>query len=1373
MRLLIPFYRAILAFIIVAVIGQRAAAQLVSGEVFLQGAYVESGLASNGAFGSVNAAPAGYHTRTSGSPGSGRLGFVADPNKDGWTVGSPAFFGDYFLGPIMGECQEGWRVQIGSSVYTAWRGRVGSAGPSGLTTTSGITGSNTGYISTGGTKTGTWDGTIGNLKIRQTTTIDTSQLYIVVNVAFKNTGSTTISNVYYERDVNPENENGVDPSGMFYYTDNKVEFKLPNVQNKTLVSATGRTYGAYMGMGTKDCRAKGFISNDFNPTSTPADAYAGTAPYTYAVTTVASADDAIGIVYQLGNIAAGDSTSLSFSYVLKAADLDSAFAQIQHGFVHNGTSYQSKDTIRVCAGTTDLSISNPGDYSWTWLPATGLSTTTGSVVTINVDTATITYCAIGTSPSSGCGTVKDTIYLTVKSAQPAGPAVLTPVTYCLGTTASALSATGTGLKWYTAASGGTGSATAPTPSTAASGSTTYYVSQTSAAGCESGRSAIVVTVNATPAAPVVSSPVTYCTGAAASTLSATGSGLKWYTSPSGGTGSTTAPTPSTAASGSTTYYVSQTSASGCESGRSAITVNVNATPAAPGVSSPITYCTGATASVLSATGTGLLWYTSATGGTGNTTAPTPSTGSSGSTTYYVTQTSAAGCESGRSPIVVNVIALPAKPVVTTPVTYCQNATSSSLSATGTGLLWYTTSTGGTGTATAPIPSTAAAGTTTYYVSQTASSSGCSSLRASIDVVVNATPDSPLVTTPVVYCLNDAAAVLTATGSSLKWYTAATGGTGSGTAPTPVTSSAGSTSYYVSQTSALGCESKRSRIGVTVNALPAKPAVTTPIAYCQNAVSAALTATGTSLVWYTVSSGGTGTTTAPVPSTTTVGTTTYYVTQTASGTGCTSPRAAIDVVINMLPSSPAVSTPVQLCQGVSAAALTATGTSLLWYTVASGGTGSSTAPVPPVLTLGATSYYVSQTNVVGCEGPRAEIVAIVNPIPAAPVVVTPIDLCIGVTPAALSAAGTNLKWYAAASGGTASTTATVPDVSATGSYSYYVSQASPVGCESPRAMINTTVHPSPVVTISTPYAPDFVYCPGFTVTLKANAPTAVHYQWQKAEVDIPGAINDSVVAGSNGDYSIRTTDVYGCQATKTVFVFKDTLPEPDLAPTNVQICPGVNIMLYCSPATSGYTYLWSKDGTSMGAAAAKLPVSETGLYEVKVTDYYGCTSATNVASVSTYPAVVKPVITRYDKTLRLGGSYASQQWYRNNVAIPGATGNTYTLSFDGMYYAQVYDANGCTTMSDTIHVEALGIPELNGHTSQLRLYPNPTQGKVTIETDLGKITISVTDMTGRDVLRCQDVKEIDLGGVADGMYLITVTDGNGMPIVIEKIHKLSN
>lgn len=139
---------------------------------------------------------------------------------------------------------------------------------------------------------------------------------------------------------------------------------------------------------------------------------------------------------------------------------------------------------------------------------------------------------------------------------------------------------------------------------------------------ESGSSFANSYINAalTKAAPVVTPTVLYCQGATASPLSATvsvnsGNTLLWYTVATGGVGSATAPTPSTATLGSTVYYVSQVYANATESLRSKITVTVSV-PAMPtaitgslpicsfiGTATPVTY----TATLSTVIGTTYKW----------------------------------------------------------------------------------------------------------------------------------------------------------------------------------------------------------------------------------------------------------------------------------------------------------------------------------------------------------------------------------------------------------------------------------------------------------------------------------------------------------------------------------------------------------------------------------------------------------------------------------------------------------------------------------------------------------------------------------------------------------------------------------------------
>ena len=91
----------------------------------------------------------------------------------------------------------------------------------------------------------------------------------------------------------------------------------------------------------------------------------------------------------------------------------------------------------------------------------------------------------------------------------------------------------------------------------------------------------VVTPLPVPDTPVAKTDYAYCQFQSVSPLTATptpGNELLWYTSATGGTGSSVAPTPSTAAAGVFYYYVSQKVLFGCESFRRKITVTIVPTP---------------------------------------------------------------------------------------------------------------------------------------------------------------------------------------------------------------------------------------------------------------------------------------------------------------------------------------------------------------------------------------------------------------------------------------------------------------------------------------------------------------------------------------------------------------------------------------------------------------------------------------------------------------------------------------------------------------------------------------------------------------------------------------------------------------------------
>jgi gliding motility-associated-like protein len=385
----------------------------------------------------------------------------------------------------------------------------------------------------------------------------------------------------------------------------------------------------------------------------------------------------------------------------------------------------------ACVGST-VQLNHP-QSGGTWTSVTTSVATvssTGLVTCLTAGSSVITYAYT----YNGCQFTNT--YTVTVNATPSTPTVAnTTISYCQNGNATALSATAAAshsLRWYTVATGGTGSSTAITPVTSTAGTFTYYVSQANASGCEGPRVAITVTVSPVSVAGTASVNLASVCGGSTVDLSLTGNTgtVQWQSSLNNSTwtnisGATTA-TYTTSALSATTYFRAVVTSGGCTAANSNVLTVTVTTIAVPTTTTSITECQGNTATQLSATalsGHTLQWYTVSTGGTASTNAITPDLSNAAVTTYYVSQlNNTSNCESARVPIVVTVYALPAAPTTTTTINYCKGATPSALTATATSglnLQWYTTAIGGTASNTAPTPTTSTVGTTTYYVSQKA------------------------------------------------------------------------------------------------------------------------------------------------------------------------------------------------------------------------------------------------------------------------------------------------------------------------------------------------------------------------------------------------------------------------------------------------------------------------------------------------------------------------------------------------------------------------------------------------------------------------------------------------------------------------------
>ena len=316
-------------------------------------------------------------------------------------------------------------------------------------------------------------------------------------------------------------------------------------------------------------------------------------------------------------------------------------------------------------------------------------------------------------------------------------------------------------------------------------------------------------------------------------------------------------------------------------------------------------------------------------------------------------------------------------------------------------------------------------------------------------------------------------------ASYQWYGSATGGTPLATGNSiTINPFLADTTLYVSVLGPGNCLfDSRSPVSVTQNN------VTSPLA---NAVSicAGNTATlqvqnpqaGITYTWYDAATGGNLLNTGTSYTTTALSANATYFVQATTAAGCSSVRTAVNVSIFPATAAPGVVSPVTICPGSFAnlqVQPVTTGFNYSWYSTSTGGTAIANGPTynTPALSTNQT-YYVEAISNNGClSAVRSQVQVNIDPPPAAPVVISPINIC-PATPANLQVenpqTGITYQWYSSPGGSVVGTGVTYTTNTLATATTYYVTAANTTGCKSGTASIQVDLWPqlpSPLVSVA--------------------------------------------------------------------------------------------------------------------------------------------------------------------------------------------------------------------------------------------------------------------------------------------------------------------
>ena len=952
---------------------------------------------------------------------------------------------------------------------------------------------------------------------------------------------------------------------------------------------------------------------------------------------------ATGLSATTGSSVTANPSSTS-TYTVVGTDNNGCTASTQVTVNVNPLPVVTVTSAAICNGqSTPLTASGATTYSWS--PATDLSSTTGATVTAN-PTSTITYTVTGTDAngctSTGQGTVTVTTVIVTVSPN-------TAICNGMPTTLTASGATTYSWSPSSSLSSSTGSSVNANPTT----NTTYTVIGTTN-GCTASAQ-VTVTVNGIIL--IVSPNVSICNGQS-TTLTATGATTYSWT-PSTGLSSTTGSPVTANPTATTTYTVTGTS-NGC-SATGQVTVTVNPLPVVT-VTTPPAICVGQQSATLTAGGAATYTWSPATGlsaTTGVTVTATPAT----TTSYTVTGTDVNGCSaSAQTTVTVN----PLPVIAVAPATIC-NGQSATLTANGA-----TTYAWSPATALSATTGSSVSANPTSTITYTVTGTDINSCTASTQVTVTVNSLPVITVAPATICTGQSA-TLTASGASTYTWSPATAL--SATTGSTVTANPTSTSTYtVTGTDNNGCVSS-TQVTVTVNALPV---VTVTSASICNGQSTTLTASGASTYSWSPATNLSATIGATLTANPT-STITYTVTGTDAN-GCTSTGQGTVTVTTVVVS---VSPNTAICNGMPTTLTAGGATTYSWSPSSSlsSSTGSSVTANPTVNT---TYTVIGTTN--GCTA-SAQVTVTVNGII---LVVSPnVSICNGQSTSLTATGATTYTWSPAT--GLSSTTGSPVNASPTATTTYTVTGTSN-GC-SATGQVTVTVNPLPVVTVNTPSP----ICAGQSVTLTAGG--ASTYSWSPS-TGLSATTGTSVTANpaSTTTYTITGTDVNGCTATAQTTVTVNPVPGASFN-SNVTNC-SLNVS-FVNTSAGAVSYAWNfGDASTSTSVNPTHSYSSTGSYNVTLIaiSAAGCsdTFSAPVQLLFTIPTTgftfVNPPCTNTINFTNQSTGATSYNWNFGDASTSTSQNPSHNYSSSGNYLVTLVStsSSGCTDTTAQI-VTLLPVP----------------------------------------------------------------------------------
>jgi hypothetical protein len=184
------------------------------------------------------------------------------------------------------------------------------------------------------------------------------------------------------------------------------------------------------------------------------------------------------------------------------------------------------------------------------------------------------------------------------------------------------------------------------------------------------------------------------------------------------------------------------------------------------------------------------------------------------------------------------------------------------------------------------------------------------------------------------------------------------------------------------------------------------------------------------------------------------------------------------------------------------------------------------------------------------------------------------------------------------------------------------------------------------------------------------------------------------------------------------------------------------------------------------------IDTAGVYTARITNKAFC-RAWDTIIVSEKPRPRKSIISRLDNQLNGSISASEYRWYYNGNLKLTTQDSRLDPDSNGYWQVQLVSEFGCESeLNDSLLVGFASVPSIKAtNPLSFKVYPNPSDGKVTIEVpENGMYHVTILDLNGKRV-RLSDSPQSELyrsknrrieinTQLAAGTYILTITDSSG-------------